>query len=140
MALQGKLLIAGNEYNVLECDYEFYQPYDNNYKPSAYVEGGLINFTLNSVNHDDNFFHDWMMNTWDPKSGEFRFPIMDKDRAPKWKNMSFKRAHCIRLSESFSELNERHMLMKITICAPIIDFGGSAKFRNKDIINDVIFD
>ena len=132
MAYQGDLIIQGRIYNVLECDYEFNQPIDNNFKPSAYPQGGLITFTLNSVNEEDTFFHDWMMSISEVKEGTLKFPISE-GIIHKWKLVNFKYAHCIHLSEHFSEHDARHMTMKITICAALINFGGKAEFRNRDL-------
>jgi hypothetical protein len=132
MALNGTLTIEGKKYNVQDCDYEFSQPYDNNYKPSAIPRGGLINFSILSNNKDDLFFHEWMLSIADVHSGEFELPVTCGIEH-KWKNVKFENAHCIRLSESFSNSNALQMHMRITIVAAKIDFGNGVEFRNKEI-------
>jgi len=132
MAFQGSLFIQGREYNVLECDYEFRQPIDNNYKPSAYPTGGLINFTLDAVNEEDSLFHEWMMSISEVKDGYFILPTK-KDTTEFKKKINFKYAHCIRLYEYFNNRSGEEMIMKITLSAAIINFGGRAEFYNREL-------
>ena len=132
MAFQGTLFIQGREYNVLECDYEFNQPIDNNYKPSAYTAGGLINFTLDAVNEEDTLFHEWMMSISEVKEGYFILPTK-KDTTEKMKRVNFKHAHCIRLYEYFNNRSGEEMIMKVTLSAAFINFGGKAEFHNREL-------
>ena len=132
MALNGKLQMQGKEYNVQDCSYEFSQPYDNNNKPSATPRGGLINFTILSDNHEDLFFHQWMLSVADVYSGTFELPVT-KGIEHKWKTVKFENAHCIRLSEYYNNSNALQMYMNITISAAKIDFGNGVEYKNKEI-------
>lgn len=132
MALNGSLKIQGKEYNVQDLDYELSQPYDNNNKPSAIPRGGVINFTILSDNADDLFFHEWMLSLANVNSGEFLLPVTSGIEH-KWKSIKFDHAHCVRLSEYYSNSNALQMYMRISISASKIDFGKGVVFRNKEL-------
>lgn len=132
MALNGSLTIEGKKYNVQDCSYDFSQPFDNNNKPSAIPSGGLINFTILSNNKDDLFFHEWMLSIADVHSGEFKLPVTFGIEH-KWKSVKFENAHCVHLSEYYSNSNALQMYMQITISAAKIDFGNGVEYRNREI-------
>ena len=105
MAKEAKLKLDGKTYNVLTLDYMLYKPYDNNLKPSAVTQGGLINFTIKSPKKGDLKFHDWMNSVSDVKDGEFILPVMEGiDLLDK--HMSFTKAHCVCLQECYSLANK----------------------------------
>jgi len=58
MSFLAKLVVDGQQYNVLHCTYFFEQPMDNTGKPSGKPLGGQIMVTLESQGKFD-LFH-WM--------------------------------------------------------------------------------
>jgi hypothetical protein len=105
MAKEATLKLGKNTYNVLALDYMLYKPYDNNLKPSAVTQGGLINFTIKSPKKGDLTFHDWMNSVCDVRDGEFILPVMEGIDFLK-KQMSFTKAHCVCLQECYSLANK----------------------------------
>ena len=148
MADNGKLMIEdfqknnpdNSYYNVQDFDYELNKPYENNYKPSANVRGGIINFTLLSDNEDDLYFHNWIFNIEEVHNGWFMLPVTaglarNQLNKPKYKRVEFEGAYCIRLSEFYSNSDPEQMHMRISIVAPEIKFGEKTVFGN-DAINN----
>jgi len=131
MALKATLELEGKKYDVRDLDYELFKPYDNNYKPSAAPQGGLINFTILSPMDNNSVFHEWLLSIANVKEGIFFLPLTHGIKHV-LKKIVFKRANCVRLSESYSNYNSSQMYMRITISATIIEFSETAKFRNKD--------
>lgn len=144
MAENGRLYIPNftqttgkDYYNVQDCDYEFSLPCDNNYKPSTTeCRGGLINFSLLSLNESNTHFHEWMFNSSKRISGRFEFDVSDGKKGKLVKTVLFQNAYCIRLSEYFSNDDALHMLMRITISAASIDFRNGVTFFNKLLPTD----
>ena len=148
MAHNGKLIIADfgkdgdkdkkNWYNVQDCDYEFSQPIDNNFKPSGNTRGGLVNFTLLS-NKDDLNFHNWMFGLNEMHHVCFLLPVtMGNERnnnIPERAIICFN-ARCIRLSEYFNNNDSETMHMRVTICSPYIQFGDKTFFVNKSYASE----
>jgi len=133
MAITSTLILEGKTpgYNVMECEYEFKQPIDNNLgKPCGDPWGGIIVFTILAPSKNDTVFHEWMLSKTLMKSGVFIFNITigaEKNE----KIVSFEQAHCIGLREYFNNQNTNQMLAKITITAHSISFGKKdATFKN----------
>ena len=105
MAREAFLIIEDNQYNVHTLDYMLIKPYDNNFKPSACTQGGLIDFVIKSPKKGDLKFYDWMNSISEVKDGHFILPVMEGiDKQDK--ELAFKKAHCIRLQESYSLANK----------------------------------
>ncbi|MDR2010226.1 MAG: hypothetical protein LBQ22_07070 [Bacteroidales bacterium] len=125
MALEAKLKIdgKGTEYDILECEYEFIQPMNNNGLPAGRPSGGLIHFII--IHNDDNdlLFHEWMIHKTDCKNGKLIFHSTKKNGSISKKTVSFENAYCVRLYEYFNKHNDTEMYMKITISANKIFFG-----------------
>jgi len=134
MALAATLTLDGEEYNILECEYEFIQPIDSNGKPSGSPRGGLIHFTtILASEHANTVFHEWMLNKSDMKDGEFGFLVTD--RTEQWyKRLKFQHAHCIHLYEYFNNQNEIQMYTKITLSAAVIAFGEGGVYTNNEFL------
>jgi hypothetical protein len=127
MALIAKLDISGKSYNILECEYEFYQDIDKTGRPSDRPRGGIINLVLVSTGNSDLIFHEWMKEKYTTKEGVITLTInVDKKDVPK--TIQFEDAYCIRLFEQFSFVDKSQMLLKISILAGKIIFGDSCEF------------
>ena len=107
---------------VLNFKYEIVQPVKENGHPSACPIGGLIHFTIASLNNDELFFHEWMISKTDIKDGKFYFEVMHGAKLSQ-KTISFKNAYCVRLHEYFTKDNDNQMQMDITISVAEIAFG-----------------
>jgi len=132
MALQATLKLEGKSYDVQDLDYEIYKPYDNSNKPSASARGGIINFSILSPMDKNLVFHDWLLSIANVKSGQFFLPLTHGIKHIV-KELSFEKAHCVRVQESYSNYSSSQMYLRITISASIINFGPGVEFRNKDL-------
>jgi len=131
MALKATLKLDGKSYDVKDLEYEISKPCNNNYKPSASPRGGIISFTILSPMDKNLVFHEWLLSISDVKKGEFRLPLTNGIKHVV-KTLSFDRAHCVNLRETYSCVNSLQMYMRITISATIISFGPGVEFRNKE--------
>ena len=60
---------SGKKYELLECEYEFYQSLDESSKPSSRPQSGLIKFVMPAQGDDDLFFYNWMFNRAETHNG-----------------------------------------------------------------------
>ena len=60
MALQGKVVIMGKSYGVVQAQYEFSQTVDQTNKPTSRTRGGTITFVMPTTNDEDQMFYRWM--------------------------------------------------------------------------------
>lgn len=132
MALQATLKLEGKSYDVRDLDYEIYKPSDNNNKPSASYRCGIINFTILSPMDQNLVFHEWVKSIADVKEGKFYLPLTHGVKHVE-KTLAFKKAHCVRLHESYSSYDSSQMYMRITISASIIICSDRLEFLNKEL-------
>jgi hypothetical protein len=123
MAHEAKLKVKGNnaEYDVIECEYEFEQPINDNGQPAGNPSGGEIRFVVQTPIDDDLFFHGWMQSPTEHKNGEFEFTVINLGKHTT-RIMRFYHAYCVRLHEYIKEQDEQ-MLSEITLNASTITFG-----------------
>ena len=50
------------KYELVECEYEFYQSLDESGKPASRPQSGLIKFVMPAQGDDDLTFYNWMFN------------------------------------------------------------------------------
>ena len=131
MALKATLKLEGKSYDIRDLNYELSKPYDNNYKPSASPQGGIINFTLLTPMDKNFVFHEWLLSVAEVKSGEFLLPLTHGIKHVE-RILSFERAYCIHLQESYSNYGSSQMSMNISISATIIKFSDAVTFLNKE--------
>jgi len=135
MALQAKLILEQQSkfYDVKDLDYELYKPHSNNYKPSAYPEGGLVNFTILSPMDKNLVFHEWLLKVPSiMKNGKFLLPLSHGTRHIV-KELAFEKAHCVRLSESYSNYDSSQMHLRVTISAAKLIFSETLEYSNQDL-------
>ncbi|MDR0333793.1 MAG: hypothetical protein LBI15_10055 [Dysgonamonadaceae bacterium] len=128
MAHTAKLkLDNGREYNLLNCDYEFYQPTQASGEPCAGVFQSPIRFVVKSPANDDLFFYKWMQYTNQTESGQIIFMVFKKGEITP-QTLNFTNAYCVYLHESFDSYGEGQMLTTIAISsANKITFGEQKK-------------
>ena len=99
MAFVATLILDGKipGYNLQECEYELFQPIDDNGKPRANPAGGIIKFIIKVITTDITF-HKWMLSKSEVKQGDIVFTLPDETK----RVIQFKLAHCVYLYEYFT--------------------------------------
>lgn len=129
MAKKARLELEGNEYIVLECEYEIKQETEKgDGQPSTSPSGGDIIMTIVSPDDRDLRFHEWMISKIMRKDGVIKFEVVD-DGKPAHKTLTFEDAYCTKLKEIFNDTDNKQMYMKLSINAGKMIFGspGSSK-------------
>ena len=119
MSFLAKLIVDGQEYNVLHCTYNFEQPMDHTGKPSGKPRGGQIMITLESQGKFD-LFH-WMAAPDQTKDGSIIF--FKRDAMSRLQEVSFSKAYCVKLTENFDANSSTPMQKRIVISAKTITIG-----------------
>lgn len=122
MAMTGTLKIESNEYEVLECEYEFTQAVDHTGRPTDRTRGGLINLVTYAPDDSDTMLHEWMRDKDTIKDGTISLTINTSNVNSK-KTIKFKDAYCVRLYEYFNNNNSVQMYLKLSIMAGSVTFG-----------------
>lgn len=133
MALQGNLEIGGQNYEVVECEYDFRQSVDDTGKPVSRPQGGQITFVMPSTSDDDLFFYKWMFNKTEVNSGRFQFVVYSANNKRSYKTVAFTNAFCIALKDYFNDNDSKLMYTTVTLSAEIIRIGSldRALFTNE---------
>ena len=119
MSFLAKLIVDGQEYNVMHCIYSFEQPMDHTGKPSGKPRGGQIMITLESQGKFD-LFH-WMAEPEQTKDGSIVF--YKRDAMSRLQEVSFNKAYCVSLEEEFDANDDIPMQKRIVISAKTISIG-----------------
>ncbi len=126
MSFLAKLIVDGQEYNVLHCTYNFEQPMDDTGKPSGKPRGGQITVTLESQGKY-GLLH-WMASPEQTKDGTITF--YKRDAMSRLQEVIFKKAYCVSLVENFDANSATPMQKRIVISARTITIG-DMDFENK---------
>jgi hypothetical protein len=132
MALIATLELDGKYYDIRDFDYDINKPIDNNNKPSATARGGLINFTILSPMDTNCVFQEWITKNAEVKNGTFFLPLTQGIKHFE-KEIAFENAHCVKLSEHYSNTNSSQMFMRISISASVIKFSDTVAYRNNEL-------
>ena len=119
MSFKAVLDIDGDQYRVLNCDYEFKQEVDATGRPSSTVRGGIIRVEIESTDDTSNF--EWMCDSYMRKDGKIIFNKRDEDS--KLKELEFKEAYLIGYREAFDNVGNGSMNETLTFSARIIKLG-----------------
>lgn len=119
MSFLAKLIVDGQDYNVLHCNYFFEQPMDNTGKPSGKPLGGQIMVTVESQGKFD-LFH-WMSSPDQTKDGHLIF--YKRDAMSQLQKVDFTEAYCVSLEEEFNSVDDIPMQKRIVISAKTIKIG-----------------
>lgn len=110
---------------LLNVEYEFSQPVDDNLRPKGKVRPGLIYLELESDNKTG--FAQWMLSDTMQHNGEIVFS--KRDSGASLKTVTFKDAYCIFYKEIFSADGDLPMRIQVKISAKEIDIN-SVKIEN----------
>lgn len=121
MSFKAKLKVGGNEYNVLNCSYKLHQDCDQTGRPSSVTRGGAITMTTEST--ADTFLSDWIINSWDRKSGSVVFLKRDTDATSK--EIKFEEAYMVDFEEKFDSTGDNPMTETFTISAQKLGVGNA---------------
>ena len=119
MSFKAKFLVAGKEYNVLNCQYDLYQETDETGRPSSVTRGGKIKITLEST--ADTTLSDWMFNNFERKDGSIQF--LKRDTDSKAKELKFSEGYLVSYLENFDSTGKNPMTESIVISARTIGIG-----------------
>lgn len=113
MSFLARMVVDGNEYNILDCSYSFHQETDHNRKPVGTAKGGLIHLLL-EADGKTNFLH-WMVSPTQTKDGSITF--YKRDAMSRLYRIDFKKAYCIQFKEHFNAHNtaplQTHMVLSV---------------------------
>lgn len=125
MSFLAKLELDNETFNVLEFDVSFDQSTDSNGKPAGKTKGGQIRLVVETTSTD--LFSDWMVSATRCKDGKIIF--YRRDAMSTMKNVTFKKAYCISLGESFRSIGDNPMSTRILITSNEIKLGNTV-FEN----------
>ncbi len=111
MAIAANLILSGNTYRVLHCDYEFRQNVDRYGRPSSVPEGGFINLTIESTR--DVSIIQWMIFSELRNDGEIVFISRESESA--MRRVQFGNAFCVYYKEVFDMETENPMTIQFRI-------------------------
>lgn len=98
MSFAYNLRIDEKDFTLLAFEYDLQQQFQENGKPAGGVMGGRIRFLLDI--QDESLFASWMFNWTTTKDGSIT--VNRIDQASKFKELKFKKAYMMAMSESFS--------------------------------------
>lgn len=121
---------SGKKYELVECEYEFYQSLDESGKPSSRPQSGLIKFVMPAQGDDDLFFYNWMFNRAETHNGTIEMLLSTDDNQKKYLHFYFEDAYMVNMYQYFNNNNNLLVRTKVTLSARKFTFGGSADFEN----------
>ena len=128
MPYQAILKLAGNEFEVLNCDYNFHRDVDHKGRPSSGIYGGTVNVTIAST--DDTSVIEAMINSPEKTfDGSIEFKKGDSDAA-KLKELEFKTAYIVNFSEGLNAVGNENMVQSFTISAEEMKLGSASHKNN----------
>lgn len=125
MSFLAKLIIDGDQYNVLESVYSMHQPTDEIGKPIGRPKGGKISLTIES-NGTTDLFH-WMKESSEIKDGSIVF--FKRNAMAQQMVLEFKKGFCVDYVERFIADTKDPMKISIVISAQSIKVG-NIDFKN----------
>lgn len=125
----------GKKYELVECEYEFYQSLDESGKPSSRPQSGLIKFVMPAQGDDDLFFYNWMFKRAETHNGTIEMLLSTDDNQKKYLHLYFEDAFMVNMYQYFNNSNSLLVRTKVTLSARRFTFGGAANFENDWKIN-----
>lgn len=121
-----------NKYELVECEYEFYQSLDESSKPSSRPQSGLIKFVMPAQGDDDMFFYNWMFNRAEKHNGTIEMLLSTSEGTKKYLHMYFEDAYMVNMYQYFNNSNSLLVRTKVTLSARKFTFGNTtpADFEN----------
>mgnify|MGYP000162749607 FL=1 len=119
-----------NVYDLVECEYEFFQTLDESGKPASRPQGGIIKFVMSAQGDDDMLFYEWMFNRAAKHRGTIEFCLSTDKNKEKYLHLFFDEAYLVNFYQYFHNANSMLMRSKVTLSAKKIVFGSGATFVN----------
>ena len=88
---------TGKKYELVECEYEFYQTLDESGKPASRPQSGQIRFVMPAQGDDDLFFYNWMFNRADTHDGTIEMLLSTDDNQKKYLHLYFEDAYMVNM-------------------------------------------
>lgn len=120
------------KYELVECEYEFYQSLDESSKPSSRPQSGLIKFVMPAQGDDDTFFYNWMFDRAKKYNGTIEMLLSTDDSKKKYLHLYFEDAYMVNMYQYFNNSNSLLARTKVTLSARKFTFGmgNPASFEN----------
>lgn len=118
------------KYELVECEYEFYQSLDESGKPSSRPQSGLIKFVMPAQGDDDLLFYNWMFNRAETHNGTIEMLLSTDDNKKKYLHLYFEEAYMVNMYQYFNNNNSLLVRTKVTLSARKFTFGGASSFEN----------
>lgn len=116
---------TSKKYELVECEYEFYQSIDESGKPASRPQSGLIKFVMPAQGDDDLFFYNWMFSRAETHDGTIEMLLSTDDSKKKFLHLYFEDAYLINMYQYFNNNNSMLVRTKITLSARKMTFGNS---------------
>jgi hypothetical protein len=117
---------GGKKYELVECEYEFYQSLDESGKPSSRPQSGLIKFVMPAQDDNDLTFYNWMFNRADKRNGTIEMLLSTDDSKKKYLHLYFEDAYMVNMYQYFNNNNSLLVRTKVTLSARKFTFGNTA--------------
>lgn len=121
---------TGKKYELVECEYEFYQSLDESGKPASRPQSGLIKFVMPAQDDNDLFFYNWMFNRADTHNGTIEMLLSTDDNKKNYLHLYFEDAYMVNMYQYFNNNNSLLVRTKVTLSARKFTFGQQGSFEN----------
>lgn len=121
MSFYSELIVSGEKFRVLNVAYNFNKPQDQYGKPNGVPDGGLLILVIESKSNASPI--KWMLSYDTVKAGELNF--MRRDSSAVMRKIKFENAHCVSLSESFSDDSDLPMTISFVLSCAKMDIDGN---------------
>lgn len=126
MSFLSKLLLDGEEFNIIECSHTVEQGTNENGMPSSKIRGGKINITIETNVKID--FYEWATSSIATKSGEIVF--YKRDNISSLQTLEFKDAYCVKHTQTFNAINAEPLKTSMVLSAREITIRGTSMTNN----------
>ncbi len=126
MSFLAKLMLDGEEFNVISCRHKTTQGTNENGMPSSKIRGGKISILVESNMKID--FYEWATSSSATKNGEIIF--FKRDNISSLKTLEFVDAYCVEHIESFDAVNDQPLTIEMVLSAREITIRGTSHSNN----------
>lgn len=126
MSFLAKLMLDGEEFNIIDFEYETSKNSDSNGMPSSRVRAGKMKILIESNIKID--FFDWAISNTATKDGEIVF--YKRDNISSLKKIEFIEAYCIYSMEKFNSEDNQPLRTLIVLSAKEMTIRGTTHKNN----------
>jgi len=126
MSFLAKLMLDGEEFNIIDFEYETHKNSDSNGMPSSKVQAGKMRLVIESNIKID--FYDWATSNTATKDGEIIF--YKRDNISSLKTIEFKKAYCLHSKEKFNGEDSKPLRTVLLISAKEMTIRGTTHVNN----------